>query len=287
MQGSNSDFGFDVAPFGFGLGSNKKVVALDLLLGAKGYLGQREHHQRPGHRDRRYAEARGVEEVHAEDAGDALALYGRSVHGEPEYAHTPSNTPGNPSSKTAILPNPNLGGFTASNPPSALPKAPTEEKFGQRMYAPSPYGEAFVTSQTLDVYQQTLVQTNTVYGFVRIPDPQIPRDINIVSFRMSNKYLRPGMPRRRRRICLQPGDLAGRSPDIRHHDRPDAGALRRQLRIRRRRPQRELHARRRGLPAQEADRPAGIQCPGALSERLEHPGKPNRLEPAPRPRFLQ
>ena len=43
---------------------------------------------------------------------------------------TPSTTPGNPSSKTAILPNPNLGGFTASNPPAALPKAPTEEKFG-------------------------------------------------------------------------------------------------------------------------------------------------------------
>ncbi|HVH76575.1 MAG TPA: hypothetical protein VM755_16790 [Stellaceae bacterium] len=105
---------------------------------------------------------------------------------------TPSATPGNPASKTAILPNPNLGGFTASNPPSPLPRAPTEEKFGQRMYVPSPYGEAFVTSETLDVYQQTLVQTNTVYGFVRIPDPQIPRDVNIVSFRMSSKYIRPG-----------------------------------------------------------------------------------------------
>ncbi len=105
---------------------------------------------------------------------------------------TPSETPGNPSSKTAILPNPNLGGFTASNPPAALPKAPTDEKFGARMFLPSPYGEAFVTSQTLDVYQQTLVQSNTVYGFVRVPNAQIPRDLNIVSFRMSSKYLRPG-----------------------------------------------------------------------------------------------
>ena len=61
------------------------------------------------------------------------------------------------------------------------------------MWVPSPYGQAFVTSQTLDVYQQTLLQTNTVYGFVRIPDPQIPRDLNIVSFRMSSKYLRPGV----------------------------------------------------------------------------------------------
>jgi len=106
---------------------------------------------------------------------------------------TPSNTPGNPSSKTAILPNPNLGGFTSSNPPSALPKtAPTDEKFGARMFVPSPYGQAYVTSKTLDVYQQTLVQTNTVYGFVKIPDARIPRDINIVSFRMSSKYIRPG-----------------------------------------------------------------------------------------------
>ena len=54
------------------------------------------------------------------------------------------------------------------------------------------YGQAFVTSQTLDVYQQTLVQTNTVYGFIGIPDAQIPRDLNIVSFRMSSNYIRPG-----------------------------------------------------------------------------------------------
>jgi hypothetical protein len=107
---------------------------------------------------------------------------------------TPSNTAGTQASKTAILPDPNLGGFTTSNPPGQLPKtAPTEEKFGQRMYIPSPYGTAFVTSQTLDVYQQTLLQTNTVYGFVRIPNTQIPRDLNIVSFRMSSKYLRPGV----------------------------------------------------------------------------------------------
>jgi hypothetical protein len=53
------------------------------------------------------------------------------------------------------------------------------------MYLPSPYGQAFVTSETLDVYQQTLLQTKTVYGFVRIPNPEIPRDLNIVSFRRS------------------------------------------------------------------------------------------------------
>jgi hypothetical protein len=106
----------------------------------------------------------------------------------------PSATVGTPASKTPILPNPQLGGFTSSNPPGALPKTPvTDERFGQRMFVPSPYGQAFVTSTTLDVYQQILLQTNTTFGFIRVPDPRIPRDLNIVSFRMSSKYIRPGV----------------------------------------------------------------------------------------------
>jgi hypothetical protein len=105
---------------------------------------------------------------------------------------TPSTTPGTPGAKSAILPNPNLGGFTTSNPAAPLPKTVTEEKFGQRMFVPSPYGQAFVTSQTLDVYQQTLVQSGTVYGFVAVPNTQIPRDLNIVSFRLNSQYIRPG-----------------------------------------------------------------------------------------------
>ena len=93
----------------------------------------------------------------------------------------------------AILPNPKTGGFTQSSLPAQLPGVlPTDEKFGSPMFIPSPYGQAFVTSRTLDVYQQTLLQTNTVFGFVRIPNAQIPRDINTVSFRMSSKYVRPG-----------------------------------------------------------------------------------------------
>jgi hypothetical protein len=106
---------------------------------------------------------------------------------------TQSTTVGTAASKTAILPNPNLGGFTTSNAAAPLPKVPTEEKFGARMFVPSPYGQAFVTSQTLDVYQQTLLQTNTVFGFVRIPNVQIPRDLNVVSFRINSQYLRPGV----------------------------------------------------------------------------------------------
>jgi hypothetical protein len=105
-----------------------------------------------------------------------------------------SSTVGTPVSKTPILPNPNLGGFTTSNPPGALPKTNlTEERFGQRMFVPSPYGQAFVMSQTNDVYQQILLQTNTTFGFLRVPNPQIPRDLNILFFRMSSKYLRPGV----------------------------------------------------------------------------------------------
>jgi hypothetical protein len=107
---------------------------------------------------------------------------------------TPSTTVGTAASKSAILPNPNLGGFTTSNPAGALPsKPPPDEKFGARMFVPTPYGQAFVASSTLDVYQQTLIQTNTVFGFVRIPNSQIPRDLNIVSFRMNSQYLRPGV----------------------------------------------------------------------------------------------
>ena len=103
-----------------------------------------------------------------------------------------SNTPGAPAAKTAILPNPNLGGFTVSNPAGALPRAATEEKYGSRMFVPSPYGHAFVTSSTVDIYQQTLLQTNTVYGFLPVVNTDIPRDVNIIPFRMSSKYLRPG-----------------------------------------------------------------------------------------------
>jgi hypothetical protein len=106
---------------------------------------------------------------------------------------TPSTTPGTPGTKSAVLPNPNLGGFTTSNPPAPLPKtAVTDEKFGQRAFVPAPYGQAFVASDTLDIYQQTLVQSNTVYGFIKVPNQQVPRDLNVVSFRLNSQYIRPG-----------------------------------------------------------------------------------------------
>ena len=88
---------------------------------------------------------------------------------------TPNTTVGVSSSKTAILPNPNLGGFTSSNPPGQLPKtAPTEEKFGQRMYVPSPHGQAFVTSQTLDVYSRRCSKPTRYMGSYESRTPRFP-----------------------------------------------------------------------------------------------------------------
>jgi hypothetical protein len=187
--GINFGWGATVAPFGFGLKTKDHVWSLSLTLGGSlSFAG---------------ADGKGTQTTATNKLDESnkytvkmqgtLAPYtGDSFMGSLNTLTTASTTAGNPSSKTAILPNPNLGGFTSSNAPGQLPKAPTEEKFGSRMYIPSPYGQAFVTSETLDVYQQTLVQTNTVYGFVRIPNAQIPRDLNIVSFRMSSKYIRPG-----------------------------------------------------------------------------------------------
>jgi hypothetical protein len=187
-------FGFDVnlSPVGFGIGLDKKT-AVDLTATYDGDetttssndVNTQETSSAKLDESNKYTlKMQGTLMPYTND------LYMASLNA----LTTASTTTGTQSSKTAILPDPNLGGFTTSNPPGQLPKtAPTEEKFGQRMYIPSPYGQAFVTSQTLDVYQQTLLQTNTVYGFVRIPDAQVPRDLNIVSFRMSSKYLRPGV----------------------------------------------------------------------------------------------
>ena len=191
--GYGGGFGLDakMAPVGFGLGLDKKaVVNLDLSLATS---SSKATSNGTGWQNTASDKLDESNKFTVKMQGTLSPYTGDLFMASLNTLTTPSNTPGNPSSKTAILPNPNLGGFTTSNPPSTLPKtAPTEEKFGQRMYVPSPYGQAFVTSQTLDVYQQTLLQTGTVYGFIRMPNTRIPRDLNIVSFRMSSKYIRPG-----------------------------------------------------------------------------------------------
>ena len=187
--GAKFKLGADFAPMGFGV-EGKEIIALSATAG---YTHTWDNSSGDG------TELTSTDNISESDkytvkVQGTLAPYtGDQFMGSLNALTTPSATAGNPSSKTAILPNPNLGGFTTSNPPGQLPKtAPTEEKFGSRMYVPSPYGQAFVTSQTIDIYQQTLLQTNTVYGFIGIPNTQIPRDLNIVSFRMSSKYIRPG-----------------------------------------------------------------------------------------------
>ena len=191
--GVNFGVGYDIAPFGFGVSASKTSIGLKLTLSAteagslitsNGSGGQTTASNKLDESNKFTVKMQGTLSPYTNDQFMSAL----------NTLTTPSMTAGNPSSKTAILPNPNLGGFTTSNPPGALPKSqPTEEKYGQRMYVPTPYGTAFVTSETLDVYQETLLQTNTVYGFVRVPDPQIPRDLNIVTFRINSSYLRPGV----------------------------------------------------------------------------------------------
>ena len=72
------------------------------------------------HRDR---QARRVEQVHGEAAGDAGALHRGPVHGEPEHAdHPEQHARQSRVRRRRSFPIPNLGGFTTSNPPSPLPK---------------------------------------------------------------------------------------------------------------------------------------------------------------------
>jgi hypothetical protein len=183
-------WGATVAPFGFGLKTKDDVWSLDLTTGFKvSYDWTNDS----GTQDTASVKLDESYKYTVKMQGTLSPYTGDQFMASLNTVTTPSTTPGTPGAKTAILPNPNLGGFTTSNPPAQLPKTPvTDEKFGQRMYVPSPYGQAFVASQTLDVYQQTLVQSNTVYGFVSVPNTQIPRDLNIVSFRMNSQYIRPG-----------------------------------------------------------------------------------------------
>ena len=188
--GMTFGMGASISPMGFGVKSNTKLVHIALTAGTQGTT------KSSSETNSELAPSVKLEESnkYTVKMEGAISPYtGDLFMASVNTLTTPSTTVGTPSSKTAILPNPNLGGFTTSNPAGALPKgAVTDEKFGQRMFVPSPYGQAFVTSQTLDVYQQTLVQSGTTYGYIAVPNAQIPRDLNIVSFRMNSQYIRPG-----------------------------------------------------------------------------------------------
>jgi hypothetical protein len=188
--GINFGWGTTLAPMGFGLKSKDRFWEMDFTAGDKFSYDWVDDHADDHTASLKLDESN---KYTVKMQGTLSPFTGDQFMAGLNTVSTPSTTPGTPAGKSAILPNPNLGGFTSSNPPGQLPKTPvTDEKFGQRMYVPSPYGQAFVTSQTLDVYQQTLVQSNTVYGFVAVPNMQIPRDLNVVSFRINSQYLRPG-----------------------------------------------------------------------------------------------
>ena len=186
------DFGWGgtVAPLGFGLKTKDKAWSLEFTAGDKVSYDWSDDN---GTQDTASLKLDESNKYTVKMEGALAPFTGDQFMANLNTVTTPSTTPGTPGTKSAILPNPNLGGFTTSNPPAPLPKtAVTEEKFGQRMFIPAPYGQAFVSSQTLDIYQQTLVQSNTVYGFVAVPNTQIPRDLNVVSFRLNSQYIRPG-----------------------------------------------------------------------------------------------
>ncbi len=181
----------DFAPFGFGIQADKAILDVSFDATEGGDISDKTTES-----ESQLTSSNNVQESYkytVKMEGTLGPFTGDLFMASLNTLTTPSTTVGVSASKTAILPNPNLGGFTTSNPPAPLPKSGvTEEKFGQRMYTPSPYGQAFVISQTLDVYQQTLLQTNTVYGYVQVPNSQIPPDLNIVSFRLNSSYIRPG-----------------------------------------------------------------------------------------------
>jgi hypothetical protein len=193
--GASTGFHFAIGPvlaaMGFGLKVDKMTVSIGISAGITYSWGSGT-----GTTSQKTASEK-LDEGHKYTVrmqGTVAPYTGDSFMANLNSVSVASSTVGTPASKTPILPNPQLGGFTTSNPPGALPKTTvTEERFGQRMFVPSPYGQAFVTSIAVDVYQQILLQTNTTLGFIRVPDPQIPRDLNILSFRMSSQYIRPGV----------------------------------------------------------------------------------------------
>ena len=133
-----------MAPVGFGLGIDKKaVVDLDLSFGqtstkstTNGTGTQKTASEKLDESNKFTVKMQGTLAPYTGD------LFMASLN----TLTTPSNTAGNPV-EDGDPAQPESGRLHTSNPPGALPKtAPTEEKFGQRMYVPSPYGQAFVTS---------------------------------------------------------------------------------------------------------------------------------------------
>ncbi|MGB3545181.1 LamG-like jellyroll fold domain-containing protein, partial [Rubrivirga sp.] len=61
-----------------------------------------------------------------------------------------------------------------------------------RRWVPSNMGFAFVQSETADVFALRLEHTGTLVGLRMLPNPDIPKDTNIIPFPINNRYTKQG-----------------------------------------------------------------------------------------------
>ncbi|WP_412061792.1 LamG-like jellyroll fold domain-containing protein [Rubrivirga sp. IMCC45206] len=61
-----------------------------------------------------------------------------------------------------------------------------------RRWVPSNVGFAFVQSETADVFALRLEHTGTLVGLRMLPNPDIPKDTNIIPFPINNRYTKQG-----------------------------------------------------------------------------------------------
>ena len=119
------------------------------------------------------------------------------------------------------------------------------------------------------------------------PTPQIPRDLNMVSFRMNSQYIRPGCLDGMVGYAYNPATLPSGAQTYTTSTGQMEPVYDGNFSPRRHRPRRQLHAAGRGLPDQEADRPAGLQQPGALRQRLQQQRRAARPGPDAGARLLR
>ena len=68
-----------------------------------------------------------------------------------------------------------------------------EERFGKRVSLVQPYGTAYVKSNTIDVFEQKLEQTGTIFGYTSAMNTKIPSDFNMIRFKLNPRYVQPGV----------------------------------------------------------------------------------------------
>ncbi|MEM9161587.1 MAG: LamG-like jellyroll fold domain-containing protein [Cyanobacteria bacterium P01_F01_bin.4] len=61
-----------------------------------------------------------------------------------------------------------------------------------RRFIPANMGFAFVESETADMYALRLEHTGTLVAFRMVPNPDIPKDTNIIPFPINNRYTKQG-----------------------------------------------------------------------------------------------